>query len=105
IAKGDVKLAHLARDPMCVLVVFEAVPPFRGLEVRAAAELVEIDVTPVRAAIAGRYLGSAAGEAFAAERRSKPGVLLRLAAEPRTWSLAGILPARLEEDAGGRTGV
>ena len=26
IAKGDVKLRHLARDPRCVLVVFEAVP-------------------------------------------------------------------------------
>ncbi len=26
IAEGDVKLKHLARDPRCVLVVFEAVP-------------------------------------------------------------------------------
>jgi len=102
IAKGDVKLAHLARDPQCILVVFEAVPPFRGLEVRGAAELVEMDVTPVRAAIASRYLGSSAGEAFAAERTSKPGVLLRLSAEPRTWSLAAMLP-RFEDDAGGRT--
>ena len=33
IAKGDVKLRHLARDPRCVLVVFEAVRPFRGMEV------------------------------------------------------------------------
>jgi PPOX class probable F420-dependent enzyme len=95
IAKGDVKLGHLARDPRCILVVFESVPPFRGLEVRGEAELAELDVTPVRAAIAARYLGSSAdGEAFAAERRSKPGVLLRLSAEPRTWSLAGMLPAR-----------
>jgi PPOX class probable F420-dependent enzyme len=38
IAKGDVKLRHLARDPRCVLVVFEAVRPFRGLEVRGVAE-------------------------------------------------------------------
>jgi hypothetical protein len=34
IAKGGVNLRHLARDPRCVLVVFEAVRPFRGLEVR-----------------------------------------------------------------------
>jgi Pyridoxamine 5'-phosphate oxidase len=34
IAGGDVKLRHLARDPRGVLVVFEAVRPFRGLEVR-----------------------------------------------------------------------
>ena len=39
IAAGDGKLAHLEGDPRCVLVVFEAVPPFRGLEVRADALL------------------------------------------------------------------
>jgi hypothetical protein len=33
------------RDPRCVLVVFEAVRPFRGLEVRRVAELIEGDVT------------------------------------------------------------
>jgi len=76
IAKGDVKLRHLARDPRCVLVIFETVRPFRGLEVRGEAELVEGDVTSARAAIAGRYLGEADGARFAAERRSRPGVLL-----------------------------
>jgi PPOX class probable F420-dependent enzyme len=105
IAKGDVKLGHLARDPRCILVVFEAVPPFRGLEVRGDAELAEIDVTPVRASIAARYLGSARGEAFAAERREKPGTLLRLRGEPRTWSLAAMLPGRFEPGARGTTGV
>jgi PPOX class probable F420-dependent enzyme len=93
IAEGDVKLRQLARDPRCVLVVFEAVAPFRGVEARGEAELVEGDVTPVRADIAGRYLGTRDGERFAAERRSKPGVLLRLAvAEPRVWDLTAILP-------------
>jgi PPOX class probable F420-dependent enzyme len=94
IAKGDVKLRHLAREPQCVLVVFEAVRPFRGVEVRGVSELVECDVTLVRADVAGRYLGVAAGAQFAAERRSKPGVVLRLACEsPRVWDLSGILPA------------
>ncbi len=93
IAAGDVKLRHLARDPRCALLVFEAVPPFRGVEVRGTGELVECDVTPLRADIAGRYLGAGEGERFAAERRSKPGVLLRLAAsEPRVWDLSKILP-------------
>jgi PPOX class probable F420-dependent enzyme len=41
IAKGDVKLRHLDRNPRCVLVVFEAVRPFRGVEARGVAELVE----------------------------------------------------------------
>lgn len=93
IAEGDVKLRHLARDPRCVLLVFEAVPPFRGLEIRGMGELVERDVTAVRADIAARYLGARDGERFAADRRSKPGVLLRLAAsEPRVWNLSAILP-------------
>jgi PPOX class probable F420-dependent enzyme len=93
IAEGDVKLRHLARDPSCILVVFEATPPFRGVEVRGAAELVEADVTPMRAAIAGRYLGASEGERFAAARRDKPGILLRLVPDtPRTWSLSAILP-------------
>jgi PPOX class probable F420-dependent enzyme len=93
IAEGDVKLRHLARDPRCVLVVFEAVRPFRGIEVRGAPELIECDVTPIRAAIAGRYLGAAEGERFAAARRSRPGVLLRLIPDsPRMWDLSGILP-------------
>ena len=93
IAEGDVKLRHLARDPRCVLLVFEAVPPFRGVEVRGMAELVECDVTPFRADIAGRYLGAPDGARFAVARSSKPGVVLRLAAsEPRVWDLSAILP-------------
>ena len=41
-------------------------------------ELVEGAATPARVAIAGRYLGAHGGERFAAEQRSKPGVLLVL---------------------------
>jgi PPOX class probable F420-dependent enzyme len=94
ILEGDVKLTHLRRDPRCVLVVFEAVPPFRGIEVRGEPELREGDVTEARTAISGRYLGQAAGERFAAARRSRPGVLVRLEApSPRIWDLAAILPA------------
>jgi PPOX class probable F420-dependent enzyme len=92
IAEGDVKLQHLARDKRCDLVVFESVPPFRGIEVRGVPELVEGDVTEAREAIAGRYLGAENGRRFAAER-TKPGVLLRLRAdEPRVWDLSAILP-------------
>jgi PPOX class probable F420-dependent enzyme len=92
IAAGDVKLRHLASNPECILVVFEAVPPFRGVEVRGAAELIEGDVSAARRAIAGRYLGEDEGRRFAVER-AKPGVLLRLAPrEPRVWDLAPIFP-------------
>ena len=94
IAEGDVKLRHLARDPRCVLVVFEAVRPFRGVEVSGVAEFVEGDATSARVDIAGRYLGPTDGRRFAADRESKPGVLLRLVPDnPRVWDLSAILPA------------
>jgi len=93
IAKGDLKLRHLVREPRCALVVFEAVRPFRGVEVRGVGDLVECDVTPVRTAIAERYLGADDGVRFADERKSKPGVVLRLVPDgPRVWDLSGILP-------------
>ena len=93
VAEDDIKLAHLARDPRCVLVVFEVAPPFRGIEARGEPELVRKDVIAERAAIAGRYLGTEAGRRFADER-SVPGVLLRLAPEqPRVWDLSAILPS------------
>jgi PPOX class probable F420-dependent enzyme len=93
IARGDVKLRHLERDPRCLLVIFEAVAPFRGVELRGEGCLVDGDVGVIRRSIAGRYLGADAGERFAAQRVSKPGVLLRLVQEqPRVWDLAGMLP-------------
>jgi PPOX class probable F420-dependent enzyme len=92
IAEGDVKLRHLARDPRCSLVVFESVPPFRGVAVRGEAELVECDVSAIRAEIAGRYLGAERGRRFAADRTT-PGVLLRLRGDQREWDLSAILPS------------
>jgi len=94
IAEGDAKLRRLERDPRCSLLIFEAVPPFRGVEASGEAELIRGDATPVRAAISGRYLGGAReGERYAESRRSKPGVVLRLApADAKAWDLAGILP-------------
>jgi hypothetical protein len=93
LAEGDVKRQHLARTPNCLLVVFEVVPPFRAIEVKGEPELVEGDVTTVREAIAGRYLGSERGRSFALSRRSPRGTLLRLVPrDPRIWDLAAALP-------------
>ncbi len=93
IAEGDVKLRHLERDPRAALVVFEAVPPFRGVEARGTAELVRGDVREARTSIASRYLGQADGERFAVARAAKPGVLVRLRPDAvRVWDLAAILP-------------
>ncbi len=72
IARGDVKLRHLARDPRCALVIFEAVVPFRGVEVRGVATLNDRDVTEVRRSIAQRYLGRDTAEAtWRSVRRSR----------------------------------
>ena len=94
IAEGDAKLRRLERDPRCSLLIFEAVPPFRGVEASGHADLVRGDVTPVRAAIAGRYLGGPEhGERYAESRRSKPGIVLRLVpSSVKAWDLAAILP-------------
>jgi len=92
LAEGDVKRQHLARTPTCLLVVFEAVPPFRAIEVKGEPELVARDVTDVREAIAGRYLGPDRGRRFAATRLSARGTILRLVpVEPRIWDLAAAI--------------
>ena len=91
IAEGDPKLTHLRREPRCTFVAFDVEPPFRGVRVAGEAQLIEGDVTPYRAAIAGRYLGEEAARRFAEQRRSKPGVLVRLTAEPHRWDLSGLL--------------
>ena len=94
IADGDVKVQHLRRDPRCLLVIFEAVRPFRGIQVRGSAELSDgSEVGAVRRSIARRYLGAEAGDAFTAARAQKSGVVVRIGtADVRTWDLAGILP-------------
>jgi hypothetical protein len=92
IAEGDPKVHNLRRDPRCILLIFESVPPFRGVEVAAKAQLIDTDVSEARASISGRFLGPEVGARFAAER-SKPGVLVRLPANAaRTWDLSAVLP-------------
>lgn len=94
LAEGDVKRRHLMRHPRCLLVIFEAVPPFRGVEIKGEPKLEDTDVSSVRAAIAGRYLGADRGRRFAESRTSPRGTLVRLMPEdPRIWDLAAALPA------------
>jgi hypothetical protein len=61
--------------------------PYRGVEIRTTAQLLEVDRTDVVVEMSIRYLGRDAGEAYAAE--SADSVLIRL--EPghvRTWDFA-----------------
>ena len=94
IAENDVKLRHLAARPECELLVFETVPPFRGMRVRSDQPILTRDgAQQARQAIAARYLGEERGKRFAAERTST-GVVLRLSADhTKAWDLKAILPS------------
>ena len=89
VAADDQKLEDLRRDPRCLLLVFEAVRPFRGVRVRARATIVPDEGARTRLAIASRYLGREAGRAYADPARRPPGFVVRLpASEARAWDLS-----------------
>ena len=94
IAENDVKLRHLAARPECELLVFETVPPFRGMRIRSDQPILTRDgAQQARQDIAARYLGEKRGKRFAAERTST-GILLRLPADhAKAWDLNAILPS------------
>jgi hypothetical protein len=71
--------------------VFEAVPPFRGVKARADVELDDAPVEDARRSISACYLGEEAAHAFVAERGE--GVVVRLPTfAAQAWDLSGILP-------------
>jgi len=94
IAENDVKLRHLTARPECELVVFETVPPFRGVRVRSNQPILTKDgAQQARQDIASRYLGAERGKRFVAERTSSA-ILLRLPADhAKAWDLIAILPS------------
>ena len=83
--RDDVKVRQLRRDPRANIVVYEHVPPYRGIEVRAEARLE--DAGDAVRQIASRYLGERDGAAYA--EGSGDDTLIRL--EPgrlRAWDFA-----------------
>jgi PPOX class probable F420-dependent enzyme len=87
VAPNDIKERHLRRDPRASILVYDNEPPYRGVELRATARLLDGDWADVVRKMAVRYLGREAGEAYAAT--SGDSVLIRL--EPghvRTWDFA-----------------
>lgn len=88
IAESDPKLAHVRGDSRCLLLIFEAVPPFRGVQVRQTATVSRDEDSQARLAIAQRYLGAEAGRAYADPAARPPGWVVRLpVAAARAWSL------------------
>jgi PPOX class probable F420-dependent enzyme len=82
-----VKAGQLRRDPAASIVVCEHSPPYRGVEVRGRARLVTAGAGEAVRRIAARYLGPAAGAAYADQAADD--LLIRL--EPgdlRAWDFA-----------------
>jgi Pyridoxamine 5'-phosphate oxidase len=93
VARDDPKLDHLRRDPRAVLLVFETVPPFRGVRAEGAVAIAPDDGAKTRLAIASRYLGDVRGRAYADLARRPPGFVLRWPTHIATaWDLADKLP-------------
>jgi PPOX class probable F420-dependent enzyme len=83
----DVKVKHLRRDPRASIVVYEHVPPYRGIELRTEARLEDAGDMVRRIAI--RYLGERGGAAYAEGDGAADTTLIRL--EPgivRAWDFA-----------------
>jgi PPOX class probable F420-dependent enzyme len=88
----DIKLKHLHRDSRVSIVVYEHDPPYRGLEVRGEAQILDEGGAEAIASMAVRYLGPEDGPAYAATVTDSK--LVRL--EPghvRGWDFADDWPA------------
>jgi PPOX class probable F420-dependent enzyme len=84
---GDVKAAHLRRDPRASIVVCEHAPPYRGVELRCSAQLRTAGAGDAVRRIASRYLGREAGAAYADSAADD--LLIRLEpGELRAWDFA-----------------
>ena len=83
IGRDDVKARHLRRDPRASVVVAEAEPPMRGLELRGSARLMP-QSPEVDRRIVERYVAAAEVDEYLAGL--PPGTLVRLEpGEIRAW--------------------
>ena len=93
VARDDPKVELLRRDPQVILLVFETVPPFRGVRATGSVTLDPDVDAEARLAIASRYLGPESGRAYADLERRPPGFVVRWPSENATaWDLADKLP-------------
>ncbi len=93
VAASDRKLDLLRADPRCSLLVFEAVKPFRGVQVTGEATIEPDEGAVARHSIASAYLGPEGGRAYADLARRPPGFVIRLpVADARAWDLSDKVP-------------
>ena len=91
---NDIKLKHLRRDPRASVVVYEHRPPYRGLEVRGEARLLQDGALEAVSSMAVRYLGQRGGQAYAEAVAASEIVLVRLEpGEIRGWDFGDDMAA------------
>lgn len=84
LGRTDVKARHVRRAPRVGIVVYEQVPPYRGVEAAGTATLVEDSYGELLARMAPRYLPAGLPDALA-----RDGVVLTLTpSRLRSWSFA-----------------
>jgi PPOX class probable F420-dependent enzyme len=83
----DIKVRHLRHDPRASILLYENEPPYRGVELRTTPQLIDLEDSAIVTAMAVRYLGKEAGEAYASG--SADSMLIRLEpGEVRTWDFS-----------------
>ena len=87
VGPNDIKLTHLRRDSRASVLVYEHIPPYRGLEAQGEAHLDPEGAAEAIASMAVRYLGPEDGPAYAETVTNA--VLVRLEpAQVRGWDFA-----------------
>ncbi len=88
---GDIKHSHVLRDPRVTIVVAENELPYRGIEIRTTAVIVDEPYGRTIRRIGRRYVGATADEQWADDDAS--GVVIRVApGELRAWDFADDYP-------------
>lgn len=88
IEPNDVKARHIQRDPRASLAVYESDPPYRGIELRGEARLVEQDANEIQRRIAERYIGKEAAEEYAPDADDRVITLRLEPGDVRAWDFA-----------------
>jgi PPOX class probable F420-dependent enzyme len=84
----NVKARQLQRDPRATIVVAESDLPYRGIEVRGVARLIEEGVTDTAFSIAARYIGAQAAADYVAASRGTDVIVRIEPGDIRIWDFA-----------------
>ena len=89
---NDVKVRHLRRDPRATVLVAETDPPYRGVEVRGEAALIDRHVVGSALEIASRYVGEERGTAFVGSNAGDDLIVRVAPGDIRVWDFADDFP-------------